>query len=60
MRDVAYQFFRFEVRDRDSKHFWFDDWLEKGRMIEIIGGVGTTYLGVARHAKIRDAITLEG
>ena len=29
-------------------------------MIDIIGDVGTTYLGVARHAKIRDAITLEG
>ena len=36
--------------------FWFDDWLQMGRLIDITGAVGTCYLGVARNARVIDAV----
>lgn len=46
LRDVAYGFFRMEVKDGKSTYFWFNNWLGKGRLIDIIGAAGTTYIGL--------------
>lgn len=55
LREEAYQFSRVDIRDGKSCHFWFDNWTGKGRLIDITGATGTTYLGVTRHAKVSDA-----
>ncbi|KAF8110402.1 hypothetical protein N665_0084s0012 [Sinapis alba] len=54
LRDVAYGFFRIEVKDGRSTRFWFDNWLGKGRLIDITGTAGTTYIGVPRRALVSD------
>ena len=59
LRDVAYEFLRFDIQDGNNCHFWFDDWLGQGKLIDITGPTGTTYLGIRRHAKVSDAVTLE-
>ena len=60
LRDVAYEFFRVDIKDGKSSHFWFDNWLGQGRLIDVIGPTGTTYLGIRRHAKVSEAVTPEG
>ncbi|XP_018473746.2 uncharacterized protein LOC108844960 [Raphanus sativus] len=60
LREVAYDFFRMEVKDGKSTHFWFDDWLGKGRLIDITGAVGTTYLGLPRRATVSEAMNQTG
>ena len=56
LRDLAYKFLRVDIKDGKTCHFWFDDWLGKGRLINVTGPAGTTYLGVMRHAKVCDAV----
>lgn len=46
--DVAYQFIRFEVRNGETVFFWFDDWLKRGKLLDVTGEQGTRYLGVDR------------
>lgn len=53
--DLSYQFLRFDVKDGKLVQFWFD-WMEAGRLIDITGAVGTTYLGIARQASVCDAV----
>lgn len=36
--------------------FWFDDWLQMGKLIDITGPVGPCHLGVARNAKVIEAV----
>lgn len=49
LREVAYQFLKIDIGDGKNTHFWFDNWLGNGRLIDITGAVGITYLGVGRH-----------
>ena len=37
LRPLAYSFFRCEVRDGATTHLWFDNWLDRGRLIDITG-----------------------
>ena len=60
LRDVAYEFFRVDIKDGKSSHFWFDNWLGQGRLIDVIGPTGTTYLGIRMHAKVSEAVRPEG
>lgn len=48
------------MRDGKSCHFWFDNWTGKGRLIDITGATGTTYLGILRHASVSDAVSSDG
>ena len=54
---MACEFLRIDIKDGKTSHFWFDDWLVKGRLIDVTGAAGTTYLGVLRHAKVCDEVT---
>lgn len=60
LREVAYQFLKIEVKDGRNCHFWFDDWAGQGRLIDTTGAAGTILLGVQRHAKVCDAVTMDG
>ena len=57
LRSLAYQFTRVEVKDGRNAFFWFDNWLQSGRLINITGAVGTCYLGIARNARVCEAVT---
>lgn len=39
LRPLAYSFLRCEVRDGANTHFWFDNWLDRGRLIDITGAI---------------------
>ena len=56
LRDMAYGFFKVEVKDGQSTSFWFDNWLGKGRLIDITGAAGTTYIGLPHRATVSDAV----
>ena len=56
LRNEAYGFFRMEVKDGKSTYFWFDNWLGNGRIIDITGAAGTTYIGLPRRATVSDAV----
>ena len=60
LRDVAYNYLKVNIRDGTSCHFWFDDWLGKGRLIDITRAAGTIYLGVRRHAIVSETVTANG
>lgn len=47
-----------KVGNGKSIHFWFDNWMGNGRLIDITGAMGTTYLGVRRHTMVSEAVTL--
>lgn len=52
LRPLAYQFIRVEVKDGRTTFFWFDNWLQMGKLIEITGVVGTQYLGIPRTTRV--------
>ena len=60
LRGVAYGFLKFKVHDGNSTYLWFDNWLDMGRLIDIIGAPGTTYLRFPRRAKVIDAVNQNG
>lgn len=37
-------------------YFWFDNWLDKGRLIDITGASCTTYIGLPRRATVSDVV----
>lgn len=55
LRPIAYECIRFEVRNGVTVHFWFDNWLEMGRLIDITGELGISYLGVSKSATLAEA-----
>ena len=57
LRPLAYQFIQYEINDTHTAFFWFDDWLQMGKFMDITGAVGTYYLGVARTARVSEAAT---
>ena len=57
LRVQVYEFIRFEVHDGQTAFFWVDDWLQVGKLIDITGPIGTCHLRVARHARVRDAVS---
>lgn len=54
---MAYEFMKIEVRDDSTTHFWFDNWMGIGKMIDVTGAIGNTYLGLARRALVCNAVS---
>nr|VDD45185.1 unnamed protein product [Brassica oleracea] len=48
-----------EVKDGKLAFFWFDNWLQLGKLIDITGAVGTQYLGIPRNARVCEAVSHE-
>lgn len=45
------------VKSGDDTYFWFDNWLEQGRLIDITGDAGTIHLGLPRTARVSDVVS---
>lgn len=44
------------IKDGSTVRFWTDIWYPQGRLIEIVGELGTHKLGVKRNALIYDVL----
>lgn len=55
LRPLAYEFIRYEVKDGKSIFFWFDNWLQTGKLLSLTGDLGIRYLGVHRSAILAEA-----
>ena len=60
LRDLAYEFMKVEVRNGETTYFWFDNWMGSGRLIDVTGAIGTTYLGLPRSALVSNAVSGDG
>ncbi|XP_009144601.1 uncharacterized protein LOC103868241 [Brassica rapa] len=49
-----------EVRDGSNTSFWFDNWMGAGKLIDVTGAIGRTYLGLPRRALVCDAVSSDG
>ncbi|CAN7019388.1 unnamed protein product, partial [Brassica oleracea var. botrytis] len=47
LRPIAYDCIRYEIRNGEAVYFWFDNWLEMGKLLDITGMLGIDYLGVS-------------
>ncbi|KAG2328739.1 hypothetical protein Bca52824_011467 [Brassica carinata] len=45
------------VMDGNDVFFWFDNWLDQGKLIDITGDAGTIHLGVPRTARFSDIVS---
>lgn len=57
LRSQVYPFIRYEINDEKTAFFWFDDWLQQGRLIDITGEIGTYHFGIVRSARVCDAVS---
>lgn len=55
MWDLVYSFIRYDLINGETAFFWFDDWLQQGKLIETLGDVGTQLFGVHRNAHVVEA-----
>lgn len=60
LRPLALGFLCVKVRDGASTSFWFDNWLDIGRPIDIAGEQGTQVLGIHRAASVSEAANSHG
>lgn len=56
LRPLVYNFIHYEVRNGQVAFFWFDDWLNQGKLVDIVGASSTHYFGLQRGAKVADAV----
>lgn len=55
LRDQAAYFLRSEIENGKATLFWFDNWLQVGRLFNITGASGTQVLGISRYATVSEA-----
>ncbi|XP_056862254.1 uncharacterized protein LOC108845088 [Raphanus sativus] len=56
MREVAKMFYHKEVGNGRHTSFWFDKWLSKGTLFDILGDRGFIDMGVRKEATLEEAI----
>lgn len=54
LRPLAAQFLRMEIKNGKLVLFWSDYWHPLGRLIEVVGDIGTQKLGIGRFYRIAD------
>lgn len=57
LKQLAYPFIQIVVGNGRKAFFWFDDWLEMGKLYDITGATCTCYLGVRRGAWVSEAVS---
>lgn len=60
LRPIAYECLSFDIRDGKSVSFWFDNWLGNGKILDLTGALGCSYLGVSRTAYVAEATCSNG
>lgn len=60
LQSIAYEFMKMQVRNGEDTHFWFDNWMGVGKLIDITGAIGTTYIGLPFNAVVCDATNNNG
>ena len=56
-RDIAKSLYRTEIKNGARTSFWFDNWSDMGRLIDIAGDRGIIDMGIAKHATVAEAWT---
>jgi len=54
-RDAAIQLCKAEVNNGAHTFFWYDNWSDMGRLIDIAGDRGVIDMGIKKHATMADA-----
>jgi len=54
-REVAKSFCKIEVNNGVNTSFWFDNWSEKGPLINLTGARGAIDMGISRHMTLAEA-----
>ncbi|OAP07106.1 hypothetical protein AXX17_AT2G19500 [Arabidopsis thaliana] len=54
-REVAKSFCKIEVNNGVNTSFWFDNWSEKGPLINLTGARGAIEMGISRHMTLAEA-----
>lgn len=57
LRDIAYPFMKAAVMNGEDIFFWFDNWLDQGRLIDFTGDAGTIHFGVPCNARVSDVVS---
>lgn len=57
LRQQAASYLRSAIGNGRNTLFWFDNWLDMGRLLDIAGESGTQLLGITRYAIVADAAT---
>lgn len=50
-------FCKVEVMNGETTSFWYDDWSNLGRLIEVAGDRGVIVMGIRRQASVAEAWT---
>lgn len=56
LRESAFSFVRWDVKNGHSVSFWYDDWSSMGRLIDITGTRGARDMGIPLNFTIRQAV----
>ena len=54
LRHQAAMFLKSEIGNRKDTLFWFDNWLNMGKLIDTAGDSGTMLMGLNRYATVAD------
>ena len=54
-RDAAKMLCKVEIKNGTRTSFWFDDWCDMGRLIDIAGDRGVIDMGIKRNATVSEA-----
>lgn len=55
LRDVVARFICWKIGDGKTNLFWYDDWLNMGKILDIAGESGTRVLGIHCYATVAEA-----
>ncbi|KAG7592735.1 Reverse transcriptase domain [Arabidopsis thaliana x Arabidopsis arenosa] len=56
-RDVAASLCKHDVRNGAQTSFWYDDWSDLGKLVDVTGDRGIIDMGISRHATVLEAWT---
>ncbi|KAL0796452.1 hypothetical protein Bca101_067829 [Brassica carinata] len=56
LRAIAKSSYRKEIGNGRHTSFWYDNWSERGILIDILGERGTIELGIRKEANVEEAV----
>ena len=58
LREVAKSFYRKELGNGRHTSFWYDCWLDRGVLVDLLGARGIIDMGVNRGATVEEAVLI--